>query len=796
MRNARPPSKFHFRLPLFATPAIMVIIPSDPHYGASNVRDREGRCMFPSLPGQFQRRVLAGPLSERVSPIVLTVAIGVGYFVAARLSLHLLTKPGVAVFWPAAGISSGILIALGRDARWPVAVAVVAANTVANLMGDRDVWGSGFFSLCDAGEALFVAWMIERYIGPDFSLGKLRHVLGLLAAAVVGTAVSGIGGTVAYKLTHSPNASAWITWQQWFASDSIGIVTVAPLIIGLVAALRAPPPRRELVEGAMALVAAVTMTAFIILLLPRDLWDARAPLVLLFPVLLWPAARCRPVFASATSFAVSLMLVLAVTFDIGYFHGASSSSELVLATQVRVLGAALCTLFLASLFAEQRQTEVRLREALAAGGVFAFEWDVRTDLSRRSGNAAQILGIDPELIPTAASFLARVHPDDRARLKVLRSSVHRDNAMCSVIFRFMRPDGQEIWLQETSKAEFDAAGRLVRVKGLARDITERKRAEEHDALLQLAQASTGVGVWGLNVRTKELRVSAELEEILGLKPGSIKDYTDFRELVHPDDIEFVEAHRDAAIQKHQRLQHEFRIIRPNGETRWLAGTGSVVYDEVTGEPIRFLGSSFDITERKRAEEHQGLLIAELDHRVKNILAQVAAVADSTRRGSRSIDEFLESLDGRIQAMAIAHALLSAAGWQSVGLDALVRNQLAPYATGSNVTISGPDFLLNSAETQAVARVLHELATNAAKYGALSIPGGQVSVTWDRKPNGAATHLTLVWCEFGGPPVASENPPSYGTNLIRNLIPHELGGTVDLVFATEGVNCRIEMPVSP
>ncbi|HEV2098983.1 MAG TPA: sensor histidine kinase [Stellaceae bacterium] len=189
------------------------------------------------------------------------------------------------------------------------------------------------------------------------------------------------------------------------------------------------------------------------------------------------------------------------------------------------------------------------------------------------------------------------------------------------------------------------------------------------------------------------------------------------------------------------------------------------------------------------------MVAELDHRVKNILAQVAAVADSTRRGSRSIDEFLGSLDGRIQAMAIAHALLSASGWQSVGLDALVRNQLAPYATDSNVAISGSDILLNSAETQAVARVLHELATNAAKYGALSIPAGRVSVHWNVKPNGAATHLTLVWSEFGGPAVACENPPSYGTNLIRNLIPHELGGTVDLVFVTEGVSCRIEMPVS-
>jgi two-component sensor histidine kinase len=166
---------------------------------------------------------------------------------------------------------------------------------------------------------------------------------------------------------------------------------------------------------------------------------------------------------------------------------------------------------------------------------------------------------------------------------------------------------------------------------------------------------------------------------------------------------------------------------------------------------------------------------------------------STRQGSRSMDEFLRSLNGRIQSMAAAHTLLSKSGWQSVGLDALVRNQLAPYATDTNVTISGTDVMLPAAEIQAVARVLHELATNAAKYGALSIPGGQVSVNWDRKPNGDGTNLMLVWEELGGPPVKSEVHASYGTNLIRHLIPHELGGMVDLVFASEGVRCRIEIP---
>lgn len=212
--------------------------------------------------------------------------------------------------------------------------------------------------------------------------------------------------------------------------------------------------------------------------------------------------------------------------------------------------------------------------------------------------------------------------------------------------------------------------------------------------------------------------------------------------------------------------------------------------DVAGRKI-YTGIVRDITERKRAEEYQALLVAELDHRVKNILAQVAVVASSTRPSN---DEFLQSLNGRIQSMAAAHNLLSKNGWQSVGLDALVRNQLAPYAVGTNVRISGTDVALSSAKIQALARVLHELATNAAKYGALSIPSGQVSVSWDRKPNADGANLMLVWQERGGPPVASEVQSSYGINLIRSLVPHEIGGKVDLVLASEGVSCRIEIPI--
>ena len=181
----------------------------------------------------------------------LAVAVGVAYFLAGRLGVGLILKPeGVAVFWPAAGISSGVLIALGSRARWPVAVGVIAATVVVHLLIAEPLWVGIALGLSNAAEALITAELIEYYFGTDFSLDRLRQVIGLLAAAVIGTAVSGVGGAVTYRLYSGPSAELLTSWRHWFASDAIGIIIVAPLVIGVAAALRRPPPRSELIEGA------------------------------------------------------------------------------------------------------------------------------------------------------------------------------------------------------------------------------------------------------------------------------------------------------------------------------------------------------------------------------------------------------------------------------------------------------------------------------------------------------------------------------------------------------------------
>ena len=622
--------------------------------------------------------LLGGAAGWQISSTIwLAVVVGGLYILSAKLSLSLLTPTGVAVFWPAAGVAAGVLIAFGPRARWGVIIGTMAATIVANLLGDRNLWSSIVFALCNAGEAVLTAWLIERYFGSPFSLDRLSHVLGLLGAAIVATAVSGIGGTLGFALFHDASASIFATWQEWFASDALGIVTIAPLVIGLASAAREPSAQSETIEGLIALASLIVMSVIVIALPPKP-WTTVVPIALLFPVLLWIAARCRPVFAAAAAFIVTLAIVWTTTIGVGHFGDPGVPiADRVLAARAGILAVALCAYVLAALFAERRQHEValaeseaRLQEALTAGAVTTFVWDVGTGSSQRSADAAQILGFDPRQTFTPNNFLSRVHPDDRERFKALVRGVIPERPAYTIAFRFTRPDGREVWLEETARAEFDALGRLVRLKGL----------------------------------------------------------------------------------------------------------------------------TLDVTARKRFEGQQSLFIAELDHHVKNLLTRVAAVAKDTREDSGSLDAYIQALDRRIRSMADAHALLSQSRWDGVDLAALVRCQLAPNGTEANTTIAGPHVTLPVAATQVLAMVLHELATNAAKYGALSTPHGRVEVNWNHGPGEDAANLSIAWREIGGPAVAASPDCRYGTRIIRDLIPQELGGSVDLAFASGGICCKIEIPM--
>ena len=320
--------------------------------------------MRQNLSRQVQHELSTGiDLTRWVGSIGLAVAVGSVYFLAARLSLALLTKPeGVAVFWPAAGVSAGALIALGPRARWPVVLGTMAATIAANLSGDRDLWSAVLFGLCNAAEAVLTAWLIEHYLGSDFRLSKLRNVLGFAAAAIVGAAVSGIGGAITFKLFHSTTTPMLTTWQHWFASDGLGIITVAPLLVELASASRDRPSLSELVEGTLTVAALALVSGFAIFL-RSELLATVGPVAVLFAPLLWLAARCQPVFAAAAAFIVSLSIVWTTTFGIGYFGNPGLAvDERVLAAQFSILLVTIGASVLAALFAEIRDKR-RLAEA-------------------------------------------------------------------------------------------------------------------------------------------------------------------------------------------------------------------------------------------------------------------------------------------------------------------------------------------------------------------------------------------------------------------------------------------------
>jgi signal transduction histidine kinase len=318
------------------------------------------------LPKRVQHGLAGIDLPPWASSLGLAVGVGIVYFLAARLSLALLAKPeGVAVFWPAAGVSAGVLIALGSQARWPVVVGTMAATVAANLFGDRNVLSAVLFAVCNAGEAVLTAWIVERYFGSDFRLNKPGNVLGLVAAAIIGAAVSGIGGALTFKLFHSTTTPIVTIWEHWFASDGLGIITVAPLLIELGSASRDRPSLSELVEGVLAL-AALALASGVAIFLRPELLETIGLVAVVFGPLLWLAARCRPVFAAAAAFIVSISIVWTTIFGIGYFGSPAQSAERVLVAQVSILLVTIGASVLAALFAEFRDKRRLAEVALHA----------------------------------------------------------------------------------------------------------------------------------------------------------------------------------------------------------------------------------------------------------------------------------------------------------------------------------------------------------------------------------------------------------------------------------------------
>lgn len=443
---------------------------------------------------QKQKRWLAFtggvPWSPWVGSIGLTIVIATAYFLAARMSLALLTNSGVAVFWPAAGLASGILIAIGPQVRLPVTLGVVTASMAANLLGDRSLTATIMFTLCNAAEPLFIAWLINHH-GSNFALTTLRGVLAFYATVSVGTAASAIGGAVGIIVFHNSGASILTTWLNWFTSGALGIVIVAPLVIELARSLRDLPEMQEIVEGVTTL--AVLSTASIIAFTSStDYWFTLLPLGLLLPLLLWPAARCQPLFAAAGVFILALIIVWTTTFGIGRLGDPSTPlAGRVHAAQAALLVVSICGLVFAAVFAERQRNEValkdsndRLRLALVGAGLGVWSIDRKSDRFENDLQDKRIHGHDLEIPPrTLGEARAFIHPDDLPAMDAAFEASARAGGSYKVEYRLapgadQSPAGQHRWIAVEGAVMRNPNGQPVRLLGITHDITERKQFEE------------------------------------------------------------------------------------------------------------------------------------------------------------------------------------------------------------------------------------------------------------------------------------------------------------------------------
>jgi len=327
--------------------------------------------------------------------------------------------------------------------------------------------------------------------------------------------------------------------------------------------------------------------------------------------------------------------------------------------------------------------------------------------------------------------------------------------------------------------------------------TVRAVAEPDDTLARLhfALEAANAGTWQWEVATGKVHWSDKLEAIHGLPPGSFGgDFRSFLDDVDPRDRAGVLAQIQEAIEGGGDYHVEYRVATAAAGERWVEGKGRMVLDE-HGRPLRMTGVCMDVTPRKRAEQRVDLVLRELRHRVKNLLAVVRSLAAQTLRHAPSLEAFDQAFQGRLAGLAGAHDLLVDTNWEGAGLRALIVAQLSPWLEQQDrLRLAGDDVTLPANAALTLGMTLHELATNAAKYGALSTAVGEVDVSWRREAAAAGRQLVLLWQERGGPEVAPPEQRSFGTRLIEDGIAYELGGQVALEFLPPGVRCELRFPL--
>jgi two-component sensor histidine kinase len=305
-----------------------------------------------------------------------------------------------------------------------------------------------------------------------------------------------------------------------------------------------------------------------------------------------------------------------------------------------------------------------------------------------------------------------------------------------------------------------------------------------------------MAIWELNLVTGDIVGSRDLNQLFGFPPDASPTLADFRARYLPGEQERVQGVLQTVLEQGERfIEAETGCVWPDGTIRWLLMRGELYLAE-DGTPMKVVGVLLDITERKRAEDHQQLLIHELNHRVKNTLATVQSIASQTLRNARSPGQAQRDLEARLLALSRTHDVLTRENWEGASLREIVAQAFEPFKSYGRERLHyrGPEVRLVPRTALALSMALHELATNAVKYGALSDAQGRLSLTWSVDRGHAPPRLHLRWEETEGPPVAPVARRGFGSRLIERTLAQDLDGEARIDFAPAGVVCTVDAPL--
>jgi PAS domain S-box-containing protein len=447
-----------------------------------------------------------------------------------------------------------------------------------------------------------------------------------------------------------------------------------------------------------------------------------------------------------------------------------------------------------------RENEARLRLATEASGVGIWEWRLDSNEMVYSPIARQICGFGEDGPVTYEMVVAATHPEDfpwtSAQAAQALDPMVRDHSRYE--YRIVRPSGEIRWVTASGEAVFeaDAKGELraTRYVGTLIDVTDHKLSDEavreSERQLQLALRAGRMAPWRVDAMGL-IWPSAEFNLLIGLPPNARPTMADLAGNYLPGELERIGAVALDALNSGDRyFEIEYRYRRADGEVRWF-NTRAQAQASVDGKPDGLIGISMDITDRKADEERLQFLAREVDHRANNLMTIVESIVALSR--GNSMEDLRTVLRGRIHALATTHQLLAQSHWGGAELRALVEEELSPYSLGETpprVRMSGPEVVLNPASAQAVAMVFHELATNAAKYGALSQRDGSVEISWILEPIGT---VRIRWMEVGGPPVRPPERRGFGTSVITRALQGVVSGKVELDWRREGLVADLLLP---